>query len=149
MKLQESIIIDRAIEIVWEHVQDPYYMKKWNPRLKNLIPLHETYAGLGYKYKAEYEMLGNTDLFNAEIVEYEKPKNVLIRYKNTSGRFSGIITERFYLKETTTGTKLCHYLDFEKSGLNIGVRILIYLHNHLGNPIRKGYLSQLKKNIEC
>ncbi|MBU1099685.1 MAG: SRPBCC family protein [Bacteroidetes bacterium] len=149
MKLKESIIIDRAIEIVWDHVQDPYYMKKWNPRVKNIIPLPETFPGIGYKFKTEYEMMGSPDLFNAEIIEYKKPKSILIRYKNTTGKFPGYILEKFELKETNNGTLLSRYIDFSKSGLNLSLRLLLYLLGILGRPIGNKYLSRLKKLVEC
>lgn len=149
MKIKESIVIDRAIEIVWDHVQDPYYMKKWNPRVKNIIPLPEAFPGIGYKFKAEYEMMGKSDSFNAEIIEYKKPENILIRYKNTTGKFSGIILEQFELKETNKGTLLTRNIDFSKSGLNLFLRLLLYVLGILGRPIGNKYLSRLKELVEC
>ena len=148
MNIKESITIDRSREIVWEHIHDPRYMVKWNPRIRKLIPNEENLPGIGYRFSVLYEILGKPENFAGEIIVYKKSSQLGIKYLDNGKRYKGYILEGFELADTKNGTKLTHWFDFRYSGINIITRTGITLLGFLGRPIGKKYLFTLKSSIE-
>ena len=149
MKIKENIIIDRAKEIVWEHVRDPRYMVKWNPRIKELLPEPNGLPDKGYKYNVVYEIFGRPDKFSSEIVEYSKWDHITIKHVSSEKNFAGFILEKFVLKETKNGTKLLHCLDYSKAKINFILKLYFCLLGYLRKPFGKRYLKTLKTSVEC
>ena len=148
MRIKEFITIDRSRNIVWEHVHDPRFMVKWNPRIHKLIPNEESLPGINYKFRVLYEILGSAENFEGQIFEYRSNSHLSIRYLSSDKKYKGYILEGLELSDTKSGTKLCHWFDFKHSGLNIITRTGIFILGFLGRPIGKRYLSSLKSSIE-
>lgn len=148
MRIKEYITIDRARDIVWEHLHDPKFMRKWNPRIENIQPLQDTLPGLAYKFKVTYSIIGKTEEYLGEVISYKKDLQLKILYSKSSSKKDKYIIESFELHETRKGTRVCHCLDLKKSGINFFVQ-LFYFIIHLPKCLfGKRYLSSLKTAVE-
>ena len=148
MRLKEYITIDRPKDIVWEHIYNPIFMQKWNPRVKSIQPSQANPPGLKFRFTTHYEMLGEPNEFEGEVIQFHKNSKLVMMFVSTSGLFKGFITGGFELYDSRKGTRLCYYLDFSDSGINLYTQILLYFTGLFNRFTGKQHLKTLKNSIE-
>lgn len=148
MTLEESVEIRRPPEKVWEVLENPETMKQWNPNVKNVV-LHNWGArSKGFRYRITYALSGKANELDAEIVEYDPPRRLVI--KLTGGRLSrkDYVHEIYDLTGVNGGTRLEQTIEIHESGIPLIFRFLIWFIRRFGKPTGDSYLAGVKELAE-
>ena len=151
MKLVNSIFINRPPEAVWACLENPEYMLLWNPNVKHVSPSCFADPGSGYRYAITYQMGENAiaSEFQAEFVRFEPWSKLVIRHTGgLSAPQDRVIEETYELQERGAGTFLTQTICVENSGINVFLRLLIWVIQKWGKPAGKPYLGTLRDIIE-
>lgn len=149
MILKDKIQIDRPPEEVWQYIQSPALMQKWNPRIRAFVPVSWGEPSEGYRYRVRYKMIGRESNFLAEYMEYQKPVKLLIHLSGGNLPVKGYIQEIYELAENTRGTLLKQRIEVYNSGMHIfSGCVTIFIHFFSGFS-RKKHLRLLKDFIEA
>ena len=151
MKLVNSIFIRRPAAAVWAFIEKPENLLRWNPKVKRVLPPHLSKPRQGYRYAISYQMSNKAVVsnFQAEFVIYQPPAKLLIRHTEGSARASDrVIDEIYELKEMDGGCLLKQTIHVKNSGINIFLRLLLWLVQTLGKPTGKPYLADLRDILE-
>ena len=149
MILKDKIQIDRPPEKVWQYIQSPALMQKWNPRIRAFVPVSWGEPSEGYRFRVRYKMIGRESNFLAEYMEFQKPVKLLIHLSGGNLPVKGYIQEIYELAENTRGTLLKQRIEVYNSGINIFsgfTKILIHFFSRLS---RKKHLRLLKDFTEA
>lgn len=151
MKLENSIFIKRPPGAVWAFLENPENMPLWNPNVKHVSPSCFSNPQQGYRYAITYQMGGNAAAseFQAEFVHFEPVSKLVIRHtEGLSSHQNRVIEETYELAERDGGTFLTQTIRVENSGINIFLRLLIWVIQKWGKPVGKPYLGTLRDIIE-
>jgi uncharacterized protein YndB with AHSA1/START domain len=151
MKLIHSIFVDRPPRTVWAFLENPANMLLWNPKVKRVSP--STFSAgpeLGYRYAITYQMheRARAQEFLAEFIRFEPFSKLVIRHTGGLSPHNRIIEESYELAERSGGSFLTQSIHIENSGINIFLRILIWIIQRWGKPTGKPYLGTLRDIIE-
>ena len=152
MKMVFSIFIRRPPETVWAFLANPENMLLWNDNVTHVSPSSFAAIKQGYRYTITYHLHGNSNAtqFQAEIVHFEPPSKLVTRH--TEGQASPhrdrVIEETYELSERNGGTFLTQTMRIENSGVNIFMRLLVWVVRKFGKPTGIAYLDPLREIIE-
>jgi hypothetical protein len=151
MKLVDSIFINRPPGTVWAFLEDPANMLLWNPKVKHVSPSSFSRPQQGYRYAITYQMheKARASEFLAEFVHFEPFSKLIVRHTGgLSPDNNRVIEEIYELSERDGGTFLTQTIHIENSGINIFLRILIWIIQRWGKPRGKPYLETLRDILE-
>jgi uncharacterized protein YndB with AHSA1/START domain len=150
MKLVNSIFINRPAKTVWAFLEDPANMLLWNPKVKNVTPSSFSNPQQGYRYAITYQMHENAraSQFLAEFVQFEPYSKLVIRLTGGLSPHDRVIEEIYELSQHNGGTFLTQSIHIANSGINIFLRLLIWIIQRWGKPTGKPYLETLRDIIE-
>src|SRR5574340_785291 len=149
MILKDKIQIDRSPEKVWQYIQSPALMQKWNPAIRAFVPVSWGEPSEGYRYRVRYKMIGRESNFLAEFMEYQKPLKLLIHLSGGNLPVKGYVQEVYELDENARGTLLKQRMEIYNSGMNIfSVCVRVFIH-FFSRFSRKKHLRLLKDFIEA
>ena len=150
MKLVNSIFINRPARAVWAFLENPANMLRWNPKVKHVSPSSFSGPQQGYRYAITYQMheRARASEFQAEFVHFEPFSKLVIRHTGTQSPHDRVIEEIYELSERDGGTFLTQTIHIENSGINIFLRLLIWIIQRWGKPTGKPYLETLRDIIE-
>jgi uncharacterized protein YndB with AHSA1/START domain len=151
MKLANSIFINRPAKTVWAFLENPANMLLWNPKVKHVSP--SSFSGptqQGYRYAITYQMheASPATEFLAEFVRFEPCSRLVIRHTGGLSSHDRVIEEIYELSERDSGTFLIQTIHITNSGINIFLRILIWVIQRWGKPTGKPCLETLRDIIE-
>lgn len=149
MILNDKIQIDHPPEEVWQYIQSPALMQKWNPRIRAFVPVSWGEPSEGYRYRVRYKMIGRESNFLAEYMEYQRPAKLLIHLSGGNLTVKGYIQEVYELAENTRGTLLIQRIEVYNSGMNIFSGFMTILIHFFSRFSRKKHLRLLKDFIEA
>ncbi|MFZ2198266.1 MAG: SRPBCC family protein [Thermodesulfovibrionales bacterium] len=148
MILKDKILIDRPPEEVWQYIESPALMQKWNPRIRAFVPVSWGEPSEGYRYRVRYKMISKESNFLAEYMEYQKPVKLLIHLSGGNLPAKGYIQEIYELAENTRGTLLKQRIEIYNSGMHLFSGCgTIFIH-FFSRFSRKKHLRLLKDFIE-
>jgi hypothetical protein len=150
MRLVNSIFINRPAGTVWAFLENPANMLLWNPKVKNVTPSSFSSPGQGYRYAITYQMheTSRASEFLAEFVQFEPFSKLVIRHTGGLSPHDRVIEEIYELSQRNGGTFLTQSIHTENSGINVFLRLLIWLIQRWGKPTGKPYLETLRDIIE-
>ena len=150
MKLVNSIFINRPARTVWAFLENPVNMLFWNPKVKHVSPSSFSGPQQGYRYAITYQMheRAKASEFRAEFVHFEPFSKLVIRHTGALSPHDRVIEEIYELSERDGGTFLTQTIHIENSGINIFLRLLIWIIQRWGKPTGKPYLETLRDIIE-
>ena len=148
MNLNDEIQIERPPEEVWQYIQSPALMQKWNPRIRAFVPVSWGEPSEGYRFRVRYKMIGRESNFLAEYMEYQNPVKLLIHLSGGNLPVKGYIQEIYELAENTRGTLLKQRIEVYNSGMHIFSGVTIFIH-FFSRFSRKKHLRLLKDFIEA
>jgi carbon monoxide dehydrogenase subunit G len=148
MILHDKIQIDRSAEEVWQYIQTPALMQKWNPGIRAFVPVSWGEPAEGYKYRVRYKIIGRESNFLAEFMEYQRPVKLLVHFSGGSLSVKGYIQEVYELTENTRGTLLKHRIEVCNSGVHIFSGCMTLFIHFFNRFSRKRNLRLLKDFIE-
>jgi ligand-binding SRPBCC domain-containing protein len=149
MNLSDKIQIERPPEEVWQYIQSPALIQKWNPRIRAFVPVSWGEPSEGYRYRVRYKMIGRESNFLAEFMEYQRPVKLLIHLSGGNLPVKGYIQEVYELAENTGGTLLIQRIEVYNSGMNIFSVFMTILIHFFSRFSRKKHLRLLKDFIEA
>ena len=119
-------------------------------KVKHVSP--SSFAGIqkGYRYAITYQMHERAKVseFLAEFVHFEPPSKLVIRHTGGISPHTRAIEEIYELSERAGRTFLTQSIRIDNSGINIFIRILIWIIQRRGKPTGKRYLETLRDIIE-
>ena len=151
MKLVNSVFINSSPDTVWAFLENPENMLLWNPKVKHVSPSCFSSPKQGYRYAITYQMSGNAiaSELEAEFVHFEPLSKLTIRHTGGLSSPPGrIIEENYELAERNGGTFLTQTICIRNSGINIFLRLLIWIIQKWGKPTGKPYLEVFRDIIE-
>jgi hypothetical protein len=150
MKLANSILINRPAKTVWAFLENPANMMPWNPKVIHVSPSSFSSPQQGYRYAITYQMheTSRASEFTAEFVHFEPFSKLVIRHTEGLSPRDRVIEEIYELSEREAGTFLTQTIHIENSGINIFLRLLIWIIQRWGKPTGKPYLATLRDIIE-
>lgn len=150
MKLVNSILINRPAKTVWAFLENPANMTLWNPKVIHVSPSSFSSPQQGYRYAITYRMheTSRASEFTAEFVHFEPFSKLLIRHTEGLSPRDRVIEEIYELSEREAGTFLTQTIHIENSGINVFLRLLIWIIQRWGKPTGKPYLATLRDIIE-
>jgi uncharacterized protein YndB with AHSA1/START domain len=151
MKMVNSIFISRPPGTVWAFLENPANMLLWNPNVKRVSPSSfSERPRLGYRYAITYQMheRARPQEFLAEFVHFEPFSRLVIRYTEDLSPHHRIIEEAYEISERNGGSFLTQSIHIENSGINIFLRILIWIVQRWGEPTGRPHLETLREIIE-
>ena len=150
MKIVDKIFIKRPAATVWAFLEDPENMPAWNPNVQRVSAPRLSKPKLGYRYAISYRLGSKApENFQAEFVVYAPPSKLVIRHSQGSARVSErIIEESYELTERDGGCLLRQTILVKNSGINIFIRLLVWLIQTFGKPSGKTYLEDLRDIVE-
>lgn len=152
MKLVNKILIRRSAATVWVFLQNPENMLLWNPNVTHVSPSVFSNPQQGYRYTITYQLNKNAIApeLQAEFVHFEPFSKLVIRHTEglSSPHNNRVIEEIYELSERDGGTFLTQTIRIENSGINIFLRLLIWIIQKTGKPTGKPYLDTLRDIIE-
>ena len=146
--LKDSIRINAPPEKVWHYLENPGLLKRWNPKIKEIVPISWGQPARGHRYRITYVMGGKEREFSAEIEEYQSPVNLVIRLTGGSLPPTGYAQELYELSREHGETLLTQTIRVHNSGINVLVRLLMAVLQRFGKPTGKKYLVLLKELVE-
>ena len=151
MKLVNSIFVNRSAATVWAFLENPANMLLWNPKVKRVSPSSFSVPQQGYRYTIMYQMHENARAseFQAEFVHFEPVSKLIIRHTGSFSPHDRVIEEIYELSERDGGTFLKQTIQIENSGINVFLRLLIWIIQRWGKPTGKPYLGTLRDIIEA
>jgi len=150
MKLVNSILIHRPAAAVWAFLENPENMRLWNPNVKHVSPSVFSRPRQGYHYAIIYQLGDSAKAteFTAEFIHYEPSSRLVIRLSERASASGRVIDETYDLTERDGGTFLQQTIAVGNSGINIFVRLLIWIIQRWGKPTGKPYLATLRDCVE-
>ncbi|MFZ2300942.1 MAG: SRPBCC family protein [Gallionella sp.] len=151
MKLVNSIFINSPPETVWDFLKKPENMLLWNPKVKHVSPSCFSDIQQGYRYAITYQMSESAmaSKFQAEFSHFEPFSKLVIRHTGgLSAPQDRIIEETYELLARNGGTFLTQTICIRNSGINIFLRLLIWIIQKWGKPTGEPYLGTLRDIIE-
>jgi len=152
MIFRDQIKIRVAAATVWQFVSNPENQPRWNPKVKDVLPLSHGSPGIGYRYRLCYVMSGKATECDAEIVEFDAPRRLATRMRELTQSDSKA-GDRTFVEEFTIIDHADYVLLQQKvtvSGFRIPVvfRFLFWLLMRFGKPVGPRYLESLRGLIE-
>ncbi len=142
-KYQMTIDINAPVEIVFEHLNDAEFAKKWIDGLDSMEVLTEGGNRVGAKTKHVYKENGRTIEMLEETLIYEPDKKVKIH-----GKTDGFeLTVQYELEAIPTGTRL-HY-ETETNMTSLLMKLMSVIINHSSNNKVNEDLNRFKSLIEA
>ncbi len=141
MKVEKSIEISVAPDIIWPFLVDPDKMVMWFDSFKICKYVGEKRAGLGTAYYVEEKVPGPLRKINFEAINWNEDESLTL--KMTSGKNVNSYEIRWNLKSTLSGT-IFHFI--EEIGMPFGVigKILGILGQGIADKMVESMLIKLK-----
>ena len=147
MNIRDSILINCTPDKVWRFVENPEFMKRWNPKVQ-WVSAADKQREKGYEYGIMYVMNDKADQFRGEYIVYDPPRLLVIRLTSEALQPSSFVEECYTLTEKGSATMLEQSIEFHNSGVNIFARMLVAFIMRFGKPVGKRYLETLKEMVE-
>ena len=112
-KIERSIVIDRAVDDVWEYVHDPTKDATWQSTLVESEQLTEGRVGIGTKVREVRQFLGIRVEVAWEVIEYEP--NTRSSIKGVSGPIP--LSGSYVLEPVDGGTRFTVAGELDAHGL--------------------------------
>jgi hypothetical protein len=148
MILRDRASIDCTTEEVWHFIENPLLMKSWNLNVTEIVPASLGERKEGFRYRTRYALGGRESNFEAELMEYLKPRRFVLHMAGGSLRKGGYIQEIYELSESRGGTLLRQNIEVYESGMSIFRRLLVIFLYRFARPAGKKSLLRLKKLAE-
>jgi len=145
MKVEKSIEISAAPEIIWPFLVEPTKIVMWFDSFKKCEYANEKQVGVGTAYYVEEKVPGPLRKINFEAVVWDE--NERLTLKMSSGKNVNGYEIRFNLKVTQSGTAF-HFV--EEVGMPFGIigKILGVLGQRTADKMVEGMQLKLKKLAE-
>ncbi|MFP3854626.1 MAG: SRPBCC family protein [Anaerolineales bacterium] len=147
VRVSREIAIDAPPEEVWRHIEDPAKELKWRrPEVKDLETIGDGPVGEGTRYRGRTKIMGMTDDYVNEVVEFDPPNRIAWRYVESSGMMAA--NGHYMLIPTGDGgTRFEIVLEYHPTGF-IG-RLTEPIMPLLAGPILQRFAEQLKAESEA
>ena len=138
MLIREDVVTRATPERAWELISDPSLHGLWNTHVVSTQALSSSGPGPGFRYRVTFELSGRQSEFDAEITEFSPPLRFAARLeervKGDGRNWQRFIEETYYLTRRREGTHVRHQVRIHHSGINVFLRILIWLILRTGKP---------------
>lgn len=152
MLIREDVITRATPQRAWELLSDPSLHTLWNPRIVDTNVWGSDAPGLGYKYRVTLELSGRRTEFDAEIVEFTSPTRFVARLeernKGDGKNLDRYVIESYDVMTRRAGTYVNHEVRIHHSGVNIFLRMLVWLIMKVGRPTEKTIMRRFAEIAE-
>lgn len=146
VRVSREIEIDAPPEEVWRHIEDPAKELQWRrPEVKELETVGQGPVGIGTRYRGRTKIMGMTDNYVNEVVEFDPPNRIAWRYVNSSGMMAA--NGHYLLMPIGDGmTRFKIVLEYHPMGF-VG-RLTEPFMSLLAGPVLQRFAENLKQMAE-
>jgi len=150
--IREDVVTRASSERAWELLSNPSLHDLWNPRIVATEMSGSGPLGLGSRYRVTYTLSGRRSEFDAEIVEWSPPwrfsARLEERVKGDGRDWKRFVEERYTLTRRGDRTHVRHQVRIHASGVNILLRLLIWLVLRTGRPQGQPFMERFRELAE-
>ena len=152
MRLKESIRIQARADQVWEYVGSPEVWPLFHSKAGECTLLSLQADVIGARYEMEFRLGNKTSPTQCEIVDLHVGRMIQLRSqlreidKKTRWAPSAVMT--YELEDLGFETKVSERVDLDLPGINVLLRLLMWLFMRLGKPSGETSLVRLKRILE-
>lgn len=152
MLIHDDVVTQATPERVWELLSDPSLHELWNPKIVSTEASSLDSPGVGFRYRVTLEMSGRRTEFDAEIIEFVRPSRLVARLEERrqgdGKHFGRFVIESFVVTRRGSRTHVSHEVRIHHSGMNVFVRMLIWLIMRIGQPTGPTYMQRFAELAE-
>jgi uncharacterized protein YndB with AHSA1/START domain len=152
MLFREDVVTRAAPERAWALISDPSLHGQWNPRIVATETADSGPPGLGFRYRVTYELSGRRCEYDAEVVEFSPPTRFVVRleerFKGDGSNLKRFVIETYETTLRTTGTYVRHEVRVRFAGVNVLMRLMIWLIQRTGRPAGETFMQRFAEIAE-
>lgn len=153
MRFREEATTRATPERVWGLLSDPSRHGEWNPHVVATEAYGSGSPAVGFRYRITYELSGKSSEFDAAITEFSPPSRFAARLEERmkgDGRNMGrFMIETYDVTPRGARTRVIHEVRVQEPGVNIMLRLLIWLITRLGRPTGKTFMEKFAELAEA
>ena len=134
-RVEDEIIIHRAIEEVFDFVADERNEPRYNSRMVSAVMISDGPIGLGTRFRAELKTIGRTMPMTVEFTGYERPWRLASLTRSSMMETEGAVT----FESVPDGTRMRWSWDVRPRSV---LRLMAPVVGAIGGPSGAGHLGQ-------
>ena len=145
---KERTIIRASLEQVWNFIEDPNNLPKWNPKVQGITSFSGSGKEIGANFGILYVMNTKADDLRGEILVREALSRLTFRYSGGQMPQGDYVDEGFILTQVDDTIGLVRTIDIHLKEIPWWVKIIMWIIFKTGKPVGKPYIETLKDLIE-
>ena len=146
-RVTRSSEIEAGPEYIWQFIEDPQKELTWRqPEVTDLEIVGDEPVSVGTRYRGRTEMMGVTDEYTNEIIEYDPPHRISWRAISSTGMVAG---SGYYQLRPIGGGKTRFEISLEYKPQSMLGRLVEPLVPLLAGPVLQRFAQKLKNVSEA